>query len=109
MAKKRTDNPGKPGLRKAQQKKEKPGPIEGLVAEAVADAMDEKFSGLSSTLVFDMAKNADKTICAAAQLARGAKNYVQGSHNPNAGKWVFVSKSKLNELKKALRKAGVNI
>jgi len=91
-----------------KQKKEKPGPIEGLVAEAVSDAKDEKFGGLSSTFIFDMTKNLDKAIELAAQLARGAKNRVQGVCF-DAGRYAMISKPKLNELKKALRKVGVKI
>lgn len=51
---------------------------------------------------------ADDAIDLASQLARGAKNRVQGVCF-DAGKYAMISKPKLNELKKALRKVGVKI
>ena len=92
-----------------KRKKEKPGPIEKLAADMFDVKADKEFGCLGVPQIFERAQAADQAIALAAQLARGAKNYVQGSHNPNAGKWVFISKPKLNELKKALRKVGVKI
>lgn len=53
-------------------------------------------------------KDLDAVIELAAQLARGAKNRVQGVCF-DAGKYAMISKPKLNELKKALRKVEVKI
>ena len=62
----------------------------------------------SATSAAPVVRDIDTALELAAQLARGAKNRVHGVCF-DAGKYAMISKPKLNELKRALRQAGVKI
>ncbi|RKY12676.1 MAG: hypothetical protein DRP65_00525 [Planctomycetota bacterium] len=95
-------------MAKKQRKTDKPGPIEGLAGEIFDVKSDERFGCLGVPYIYERVQAADKVLGLAAQLVKGAKNRVRGVCF-DAGKYAMISKPKLNELKRALRKVGVKM